>query len=157
MVMSLRSRSTLTLSTPSSEPTAPSRALTQCSQVTSGTERTSWAMTSLLLVQFSRHRIAGPALRGPGYITRSGRDQQADEELGADGGDHGDVEQAGRRLGGAGPHRRADHQGEDDRAGEQQPPPPPVSRGRESHQPGKPGPQQPAPGNDPRESRRSER
>src|ERR1700737_2032226 len=103
MVMSLRSRSTFTVSTPSSAPTAPSRALTQCWQVTSGTERTSWAMTSLLLVQSSRHRIAGPALRAVG-LRQSGGDQQADEELCADGGDHGDVEQAGRRLGGAGPH-----------------------------------------------------
>src|SRR2546422_4173086 len=99
MVMSLRSRSTFTLSTPSSAPTAPSRALTQCWQVTSGTDRTSWAMTHSLLVQSSRHRIAGPPL------WTSGGDQQAHEELGADGGDHGDVEQAGRRLGRAGPHR----------------------------------------------------
>src|SRR5438874_3419428 len=141
MVMSLRSRSTFTLSTPSSAPTAPSRAFTQCWQVTSGTDRTSWAMTHSssfsLPPSYRRASAMGTSrnLRGP----TSGSNQQAHEELGADGGDHGDVEQAGRRLGRAGPHRGPDHEGKDDRAREQQHPGPPVPRGREGHQAGQHG------------------
>src|SRR5437764_12501878 len=118
MVMSLRSRSTFTLSTPSSAPTAPSRAFTQCWQVTSGTDRTSWAMTHSS--SCSLPVIVSPGSRqdahGRPWATTSRSDEQAHEELGADGGDHGDVEQAGRRLGRAGPYRGPDQEGQDQRA-----------------------------------------